>query len=116
MKRLLSISLLISTCSFSGCIWGRHHDHAAAIPPPPRTIVTPDSSLAAQVISVNAADRFVILNFPDGRLPRLDQHLYLYRGGLRTAEVKVVGPQQDTCMVADIVTGAAQSGDTVRDQ
>jgi len=57
-----------------------------------------------------------VLNFPEGRVPKLEQHLFLYRGGLKTAEVKVVGPQQETSIVADIISGEAQPGDTVRDQ
>ena len=97
-----------------------HHDSTTSKPAPaaPRrqTIVTPDNSLVAKVLSVNAVGRFVVLNFPEGRVPKLEQHLFLYRGGLKTAEVKVVGPQQETSIVADIISGEAQPGDTVRDQ
>jgi len=93
-------------------------DDQQAGPAAPRrqTIVTPDNSLVAKVLSVNAVGRFVVLNFPEGRVPKLEQHLFLYRGGLKTAEVKVVGPQQETSIVADIISGEAQPGDTVRDQ
>jgi hypothetical protein len=49
-------------------------------------------------------------------MPKLQQHLFLYRDGLKVAEVKAVGPQQETSIVADIVNGDAQLGDTVRDQ
>jgi len=56
------------------------------------------------------------LNFPSGRMPRLDQHLFLYRGGLREAEVKVVGPQYDYNIVADLLSGEPQVGDLVRDE
>ena len=133
MKKLLPFSLLTLVIMLSGCAWlGRqmpwHHQTAntttakpapAPAKPPPaqsKTIVTPDESLAAKVLTVNTVGRFVVLNFPEGRLPKLDQHLFLYRGGLKTAEVKIVGPQQDTSIVADIVAGDAQTGDTVRDQ
>ena len=85
-------------------------------PAPTRTIVTPDESLEAKVLTVNTVGRFVVLNFPTGRLPKLDQHMFLYRGGLKTAEVKIVGPQQDTSIVADIISGDAQAGDMVRDE
>ena len=134
MKRYLPISLLVLALTLSGCAWlGRHtpwhHNEAppptAAAPTSPNhpqsrakatNIVTPDSSLAAKVLTVNTVGRFVVLNFPQGRLPRLDQHLFLYRGGLKTAEVRIVGPQQDNSIVADIISGEAQSGDVVRDQ
>ena len=86
------------------------------VTPQTPTIVTPDDSLSANVLSVNMIGRFVVLNFPDGRMPKLDQHMFLYRAGLKMAEVKIVGPQQDTSIVADIISGDAQAGDTVRDQ
>jgi len=78
--------------------------------------MTLDSSLTATVLRVNASARYVVLNFPDGRMPKLNQHLFLYRNGLKTAEVNVVGPQEETSIVADLVSGDAQKGDSVRDQ
>lgn len=135
MKKLLPVSLLTLAMALSGCAWtGRqmpwHHSTSTSNPQPASapqpapvsakphspTIVAPDQSLVAKVLTVNTVGRFVVLNFPVGRLPKLDQHLFLYRAGLKTAEVKVVGPQQDTSIVADIISGDAQAGDTVRDQ
>jgi hypothetical protein len=114
MKKLFPVALLAVALMLTGCVW-RHHKssakHAA-----PNTIVTPDESLAAKVLTVNTVGRFVVLNFPEGRMPKLDQHLFLYHEGLKVAEVKIVGPQQDTSIVADIVSGDAQTGDTVREQ
>jgi hypothetical protein len=88
----------------------------AADPNQSQLIVTPDDTLAAKVLSVNAVGRFVVLNFPEGKMPKIDQHMYLYRAGLKTAEVKIAGPQKDTSIVADILSGDAQAGDTVREQ
>jgi hypothetical protein len=127
IKRILPVSLLVLGLTLSGCAWTERHlpwHHDATSPasqpapaaPPKQTIVTPDNSLVAKVLSVNTVARFVVLNFPEGKLPKLEQHLFLYRGGLKTAEVKVVGPQQETSIVADIISGEAQVGDTVRDQ
>jgi hypothetical protein len=122
MKRLFPIALLVAAMTLSGCAWFHRQmtrSPAAKAKPAPvasQTIVTPDDSLAAKVIAVNTVGRFVVLNFPEGRLPKLEQHLFLYRGGLKTAEVKVVGPQQETSIVADVVSGDAQMGDVVRDQ
>jgi hypothetical protein len=87
--------------------------------PPPRTsetVVTPDNSLSARVSAYNAVGRFVVLSFPVGRMPRLDQTLFLYRNGLKVAEVKVTGPQRDNNVVADIISGDAQAGDEVRSE
>ena len=58
-------------------------------------IVTPDSSLTAKVASYNATGRFVVLSFPVGHLPGMDQTLFIYRNGLKVGEVKVTGPQRD---------------------
>lgn len=140
MKRILPVVLAVLVMNLSGCAWTKRHmpwhhkpkpvetnvapaptpapaetSHAGAPAHTPR-IVTPDNSLSATVLRVNAIGRFVVLNFPDGRMPKMDQHLFLYRAGLKMAEVKVVGPQQDTSIVADIVSGDAQEGDSVRDQ
>ncbi len=130
MKKLVPILLFALALTLPGCAWTKrqftwHHSAKVAKPAKPAkaapqkaapTIVTPDESLAAKVLTVNTVGRFVVLNFPEGRMPKLDQHLFLYRSGLKTAEVKVVGPQQDTSIVADILSGDAQPGDTVRDQ
>ena len=79
-------------------------------------IVTPDNSLTAKVASYNPTGRFVVLSFPVGHLPAMDQSLFLYRNGLKVGEVKITGPQRDNDTVADLVTGTAQVGDEVRDQ
>ena len=84
--------------------------------PAPAPIVTPDYSLAAKVVSVNTIGRFVVLSFPASQMPKMDQTLFIYRDGLKVAEVRVTGPQQDNNTVADITSGEAQVGDTVRDQ
>src|SRR5215469_4475848 len=123
MKKLLLFFLTVALgLTLPGCAWVKRHTpwhHNASAQKPAASgsamIVTPDQSLAAKVIRVNATGRFAILNFPDGRMPKLDEHLFLYRAGLKIAEVKVVGPQQDTSIVADIVSGEVKEGDVVRE-
>lgn len=110
----------------NGCVLFHHHRAqpaqtsaylAPATPSAPlNPIVTPDNSLTARVASYNSAGRFVVLSFPVGRMPAMDQTLFLYRNGLKTGEVKITGPQHDNDIVADLVTGTAQVGDEVRDQ
>ena len=94
--------------------------HHKAQPAPPKeyqhAIITPDTSLAAKVISVNAIGRFVVLGFPLGQKPKPDQIFFLYRGGLKTAEVRITEIQNENNIVADLVSGDAQVGDLVRDQ
>ncbi len=81
-----------------------------------KLIVTQENSLIGKVALVRASERFVVLNFPVGRLPAIDQHLKLYRGGLKVGEVKVTGPQYDDNVVADLVAGDSEVGDLVRDK
>jgi len=69
---------------------------------------------AARVVSFNPVGRFVVLNFPVGELPGIGDTLSLYRAGLKVGEVQVTGPQRNTDIVADLVTGEAQVGDEVR--
>jgi hypothetical protein len=112
----------------NGCVL--FHHHRTAVPPaqdgtysapatPSATlnpIVTPDNTLTAKVATYNATGRFVVLSFPVGQMPNMDQTLFLYRNGLKEGEVKITGPQRDNDVVADLVTGTAQAGDEVREQ
>ena len=115
MKLFSLASLLLAGLILTGCA---HHPAVpstqAARPAP--AIVTPDNSLTARVVAYNSVGRFVVLSFPVGRMPAMSQTLFLYRNGLKVAEIKITGPQQDNNTVADLVTGDAQVGDEVRDQ
>jgi hypothetical protein len=78
--------------------------------------VTPANVLTGKVARYNEAGRFVVLEFPVGRMPRLEQRLFVYRNGLKVGELKVTGPQREERIVADVVAGEAQAGDEVRDR
>ena len=117
MKMSGPFFIVLLVLASSGCSWNSHKVPAsrpAVTAPAP--IVTPDFSIAAKVVSVNSVGRFVVLNFPASQMPKVDQTLFLYRGGLKVAEVRVTGPQQENDIVADLSSGEAQVGDTVRDQ
>lgn len=117
MKNPLLVFVALLTLAASGC---SHSKHKTVVMQPavtkPAAIVTPDFSLSAKVVSVNTIGRFVVMSFPSGQMPRMDQTLFLYRNGLKTGEVHVTGPQQDSNIVADMVSGDAQVGDTVSDK
>lgn len=81
-----------------------------------QVIVTPETGLVGKVASVNPGGRYVILNFPIGHLPTLNQRLNVYRFGLKVGEVTVTGPQMDDNVVADLTNGEAQKGDQVLDR
>lgn len=78
--------------------------------------VTADDLLVGKVAKVNPEGRFVILTFPIGHLPALQQRLSVYRLGLKVGEVRITGPQLDDSVAGDIVAGEAQAGDEVRAQ
>ena len=84
--------------------------------PHQKLIVTPGNSLVGKVAFVNMSARFVVLNFPIGQLPALEQHLNIYRSDLKVGEVKVTGPQYDDNVVADLLAGDSEIGDQVRDR
>ena len=69
-----------------------------------------------KVAVVNTPARFVVLNFPLGKMAAVDQRLNLYRRGLKVGEVKVTGPQREDNIVADLVAGEAEVGDEARSQ
>ena len=119
MKWLIPFTLLLAAMLAAGCA-SKKPSHAKTSATPPgvvlQTIVTPDTSLTARVASYNPTGRFVILNFPIGRMPKMDQTFFLYRAGLKVGEVKITGPQRDNNVAADLVTGEAQIGDEAREQ
>jgi len=93
---------------------------SASRPTPSRAaqnlIVTPETGLSGKIVKVNTGGRFVVLNFPLGHLPVIDQRLNVYHLGLKIGEVKVSGPQLEDNIVGDLMNGSAQVGDEVRDQ
>jgi hypothetical protein len=79
-----------------------------------KLIVTPDTGQVGKVVQVNAHGQFVIVNFPVGGLPAIEQQLNVYRSGLKVGEVRISGPQSDDNTVGDIIQGEANLGDEVR--
>jgi hypothetical protein len=129
MRTLLSV-ILLGALALAGCVrknvadWGSLPQPRAGGPAAPAgaqgvttpLIVTPEIVLVAKVVGINAPGRFVVLNFPLGRMAAPEQHLNIYRRGLKVGEVKVTGPQREDNTVADLVVGEAEVGDTARSQ
>jgi hypothetical protein len=108
--------LLLAGMMAAGCAFHHHKKTISSAVTAAPAVVTPDNSLTAKVASYNAVGRFVVLSFPVGQMPQMNQTLFLYRNGLKVAELKVTGPQSDNNIVADLISGEAQVGDQVRDQ
>ena len=77
-------------------------------------IVTSENVLVGKVAMVNTIGRFVVLNFPPGKMATVEQRFNLYRRGLKVGEAKVTGPQRQDNIVADLVAGEAEVGDEAR--
>lgn len=82
----------------------------------PELIVTPDETLTGSIVSVNDVGRFVVLRFPLGRMPANGSTLFVYRQGMKVAELKVTGPRKDDHTVADVKSGDCRLKDEVRDR
>jgi hypothetical protein len=81
-----------------------------------KPIITPDDSSAGKVVLVNRNARFVVISFSQGNVPATGRKLNVYRNGLKVAELKITGPQQDDNTVGDIMTGQVQVKDEVREE
>lgn len=81
---------------------------------PEGAIITPGGRLPGKVVSVNPTARFVVVRFPIGQMPGLDQRMSAYREGLKVADLKISGPQRDIHTVADVLAGECRAGDEVR--
>jgi hypothetical protein len=76
----------------------------------------PADVIAGRIIAVREPLRFVIIDFPGSRMPRLDQQLSVYRLDQKVAELKVSGPFLGTTVAADVTAGQPYEGDLVRDR
>jgi hypothetical protein len=84
--------------------------------PDDRLTILSDNWLVGKIVKANQEGRFVVMSFPIGHLPALQQRLSIYRKGQKVGEIRVTGPQLDDNVVGDIAAGDAQAGDEVRAQ
>jgi hypothetical protein len=125
MRIALSIILLFAV-ALAGCVVKKTAPPRAMAQPRAGTpapgasatnqtlIVTSEDALMGKVALVNPTARFVVLNFPLGKMAAAEQRLSLYRRGLKVGEVKVTGPIRENNIVADLVAGDAEVGDEAR--
>jgi len=119
MRILISV-MLFSALALSGCSWMKVAKQPVKEQPsagaPATPTAAPGNALVGKVALVNGTARFVVLNFPLGKMAAAEQHLNLYRRGTKVGEVKVTGPQRGDNIVADLVAGDAEIGDEARNQ
>ena len=122
MRILLSVMLLVAL-TLSGCARKKLANPVFLPPTLARASGTnetptaiPGNALLGKVAVVNTTARFVVLNFPLGKMAAADQLLDVYRRGLKVGEVKATGPQREDNIVADLAAGEAEAGDEARGQ
>ena len=112
--------MLLCALALSGCSWMKPGNKPAKAQPPAASPANPPATAGnaqvGKVALVNGPARFVVLNFPLGKMAATEQHLYLYRRGSKVGEVKVTGPQRGDNIVANLVAGEAEIGDEARTQ
>ena len=82
---------------------------------PAVAIVTPATGNRGRITSVNLTSRHVVVSYPIGiPLPLVEQRLFVYRAGLKVAELRVSKERIDVNLIADITSGECQPGDEVR--
>jgi hypothetical protein len=77
-------------------------------------IMTISDTQYGKVFSVNASLHFAVLDYSLNQVPNIGDRLFIYRQGIKVAEVRVSGPQMNSNIVADIVAGEVKVGDEVR--
>jgi len=90
MKISILWTLLLVAMLANGCALFHHRAKTAKTSPSAGettpAIITPDNSLTARVVSYNTSGRFVVLSFPVGQMPKMDQSLFLYRDGMKVGD------------------------------
>lgn len=79
-----------------------------------RPVIRPADLPLGRVVNVNDVLRFVVIDFPTGRLPALEQRLSVYRVDQKVGEIRISGPYRGTTVAADILAGEAKFGDAVK--
>ena len=72
------------------------------------------AEMVGEITSVRAAGQFAVVRFPVGVMPPPGTVLAVWRQGVKSAEVRVTGPQRDLLTVVDILKGECRIGDEVR--
>ena len=118
--------LLVVIVGTSGCATREDGYGTSAQPPaatadgsapqkPATAIVTPATGNRGRITSVNLTSRHVVVSYPIGiPLPLVEQRLFVYRAGLKVAELKVSKERIDVNLIADIASGECRTGDEVR--
>lgn len=65
-------------------------------------------------MSVSKEGNFAVVSFPLGQVPSNGTVFSVYRSGMKTGQLKISGPAQESLTVGDFIAGVGQEGDEVR--
>lgn len=82
----------------------------------PKNSASTLSTLSGKVAAYNSAGQFAVLDFSVGKMPALEQTVFVYRAGKKVGVLKVSGPTRDNNTVADLISGEVQKGDDVHER
>jgi hypothetical protein len=104
---------ILCTLALAGC----KHEPDLAVKPPvvSKQSMTPLNRVVGHVIKLNSTLKYVLVEFPTGKLPVPNQRLSVYRMGEKVGEIIVSPQSRESTFAADIVNGDAQVGDEARD-
>jgi len=95
--------------------------NTAPAPPPANQVpqvpeVRAVEGFLGRIIAVRGHLQFVVVDFPNRALPRLEQRLNVYRLDQKVAEIRISGPYLGTTVAADVLEGMPNEGDLVKDR
>ncbi len=114
-SNILLVVLLLAVAT-SGCrLFEKHGTAPKPVAASSPAIVTPDTSLRRKCFG-QFGGTFRRVGFSRRPVASDGSDVLHLPGGIKVAEVKITGPEQDNNIVADLASGDAQAGDAVRDQ
>ena len=111
MRRITILAILL--VMGTGC--GHSRDEIKKPSPTTKSVMTPINRVSGHVVLVNADLKYVVVDFPTGKLPVPNQRLNVYHEGDKVAEIIISPQSRDSTFAADIVKGEVQPRDIVRE-
>ena len=117
LPALFAVSLL-AWPAMTGCSTGKPKSGPAITARPAagqtNLVIAPTGTPTGRVASFNPQSKIVVVSFPVGQLPALDTRLAVFHAGQKIGTLKLSGPQADTFIVGDLISGTAGKDDEVR--
>lgn len=77
-------------------------------------VMTPATSPVGRIVRINKEGNFAVISFPIGQLPANGTVFGVYHAGMKSGQIKISGPAQETFTIGDFIAGSGQEGDELR--